>query len=239
MAISRSQLLKELLPGLNALFGLEYSKYGDEHAEIYETETSDRSFEEETKLSGFGSAPTKSEGASIEYDTAQEAFTARYTHETVAMGFAITEEAIEDNLYDSLSARYTKALARAMAYSKQVKAASLLNGAFDGDTYGDGKVLCATDHPLVSGGTNSNRPTVGADLNETSLEAAVIQIGQWTDERGLKIATQPKKLIIPSDLQFVATRLLETEVVLVRLTMTSMLYRTTVRFRADTLSTIT
>ena len=211
MAISRSQLLKELLPRLNALFGLEYSKYGDEHAEIYETETSDRSFEEETKLSGFGSAPTKSEGASIEYDTAQEAFTARYTHETVAMGFAITEEAIEDNLYDSLSARYTKALARAMAYTKQVKAASLLNGAFSGTTYGDGSFLCATDHALVNGGTNSNRPTVGADLNETSLEAAVIQIGQWTDERGLKIATQPKKLIIPSDLQFVATRLLETE----------------------------
>ena len=211
MAISRSQLLKELLPGLNALFGLEYSKYGDEHAEIYETETSDRSFEEETKLSGFGAAPTKSEGGAIEYDNAQEAFTARYTHETVAMGFAITEEAIEDNLYDSLSARYTKALARAMAYSKQVKAASLLNGAFSGTTYGDGQTLCSTAHPLVSGGANSNRPTVGADLNETSLEAAVIQIGQWTDERGLKIATQPKKLIIPSDLQFVATRLLETE----------------------------
>jgi hypothetical protein len=211
MAISRSQLLKELLPGLNALFGLEYSKYGEEHKEIYETETSDRSFEEETKLSGFGTAPTKSEGAAIEYDTAQEAFTARYTHETVAMGFAITEEAIEDNLYDSLSARYTKALARAMAYTKQVKAASLLNGAFSGTTYGDGSFLCATDHALVNGGTNSNRPTVGADLNETSLEAAVIQIGQWTDERGLKIAAQPKKLIIPSDLQFVATRLLETE----------------------------
>ena len=220
MAISRSQLLKELLPGLNALFGLEYSKYGEEHKEIYETETSDRSFEEETKLSGFGAAPTKSEGAAIEYDNAQEAFTARYTHETVAMGFAITEEAIEDNLYDSLSARYTKALARAMAYSKQVKAASLLNGAFSGTTYGDGRVLCTTSgdgvtggdgHPLVSGGSNGNRPTVGADLNETSLEAAVIQIGQWTDERGLKIATQPKKLIIPSDLQFVATRLLETE----------------------------
>ena len=211
MAISRSQLLKELLPGLNALFGLEYSKYGDEHAEIYETETSDRSFEEETKLSGFGAAPTKSEGGAIEYDNAQEAFTARYTHETVAMGFAITEEAIEDNLYDSLSARYTKALARAMAYTKQVKAASLLNGAFTGTTYGDGSTLCATDHALVNGGSNSNRPTVGADLNETSLEAAVIQIGQWTDERGLKIATQPKKLIIPSDLQFVATRLLETE----------------------------
>jgi len=211
MAISRSQLLKELLPGLNALFGLEYSKYGDEHAEIYETETSDRSFEEETKLSGFGAAPTKSEGGAIEYDNAQEAFTARYTHETVAMGFAITEEAIEDNLYDSLSARYTKALARAMAYTKQVKAASLLNGAFSGTTYGDGQTLCSTAHPLVSGGANSNRPAVGADLNETSLEAAVIQIGQWTDERGLKIATQPKKLIIPSDLQFVATRLLETE----------------------------
>jgi hypothetical protein len=211
MAISRSQLLKELLPGLNALFGLEYSKYGEEHKEIFETETSDRSFEEETKLSGFGAAPVKQEGGAIEYDAAQEAFTARYTHETVAMGFAITEEAIEDNLYDSLSARYTKALARAMAYTKQVKAASLLNGAFSGTTYGDGSTLCATDHALVNGGSNSNRPTVGADLNETSLEAAVIQIGQWTDERGLKIATQPKKLIIPSDLQFVATRLLETE----------------------------
>ena len=211
MAISRAQLLKELLPGLNALFGMEYAKYGEEHKEIFESETSDRSFEEETKLSGFGSAPTKSEGSAIEYDNAQEAFTARYTHETVAMGFAITEEAIEDNLYDSLSARYTKALARAMAYTKQVKAATVLNNAFATTTYGDGKVLCATDHPLVSGGTNSNRPTVASDLNETSLEAAVIQIGQWTDERGLKIATQPKKLIIPSDLQFVATRLLETE----------------------------
>jgi hypothetical protein len=212
MAISRSQLLKELLPGLNALFGLEYSKYGEEHKEIYETETSDRSFEEETKLSGFGAAPVKQEGGAIEYDAAQEAFTARYTHETVAMGFAITEEAIEDNLYDSLSARYTKALARAMAYSKQVKAASVLNNAFAaGTTYGDGKSLCATDHPLVSGGTNSNTPTVASDLNETSLEAAVIQIGQWTDERGLLIAAQPKKLIIPTNLQFVATRLLETE----------------------------
>ena len=212
MAISRSQLLKELLPGLNALFGLEYSKYGEEHKEIFETETSDRSFEEETKLSGFGAAPVKSEGGAIEYDNAQEAFTARYTHETVAMGFSITEEAIEDNLYDSLSARYTKALARAMAYTKQVKGASVLNNAFAaGTTYGDGKSLCATDHPLVSGGTNSNRPTVASDLNETSLEAAVIQIAQWTDERGLLIAAQPKKLIIPSNLQFVATRLLETE----------------------------
>jgi hypothetical protein len=212
MAISRSQLLKELLPGLNALFGLEYAKYGEEHKEIYEQETSDRSFEEETKLSGFGAAPTKSEGAAIEYDNAQEAFTARYTHETVAMGFALTEEAIEDNLYDSLSARYTKALARAMAYTKQVKAAAILNNAFDsGTTYGDGKELCATDHPLVSGGTNSNEPSTATDLNETSLEAHVIQIANWTDERGLLIAAKPKKLIIPPNLQFVATRLLETE----------------------------
>ena len=213
MAISRAQLLKELLPGLNALFGLEYAKYGEEHKEIYEAETSDRSFEEETKLSGFGSAPVKNEGAAITYDTAQEAFTARYTHETIAMGFSVTEEAIEDNLYDSLSARYTKALARAMAYTKQVKAAAILNTAFTGSgnpTYGDGKVLIATDHPLVSGGSNSN--SGGAvDLNETSLENAVIQIGKWTDERGLKIAARPKKMIIPSDLQFVATRLLETE----------------------------
>ena len=213
MAISRAQLLKELLPGLNALFGMEYAKYGEEHAEIYETESSDRSFEEETKLSGFSAAPVEDEGAAIEYDNAQEAWTARYTHETIAMGFSITEEAIEDNLYDSLSARYTKALARAMAYTKQVKAASVLNNAFSGSgvTYGDGKVLCATDHPLVSGGTNSNTPAVAADLNETSLEAAVIQIAGWTDERGLLIAAMPRKLIIPSNLQFVATRLLETE----------------------------
>jgi hypothetical protein len=211
MAISRSQLLKELLPGLNALFGLEYAKYTEEHKEIFETETSDRSFEEETKLSGFGSAPTKAEGSAIEYDNAQEAFTARYTHETIAMGFSVTEEAIEDNLYDSLSARYTKALARAMAYTKQVKAADILNNAFDTSvTYGDAVSLVNTSHPLVSGGENSN--TGGnVDLNETSLEAAVIQIGKWTDERGLKIAARPKKLIIPSDLQFVATRLLETE----------------------------
>jgi hypothetical protein len=212
MAISRSQLLKELLPGLNALFGLEYNRYGEEHKEIYETETSERSFEEETKLSGFAAAPVKSEGAAIAYDNAQEAWTARYNHETIAMGFSITEEAVEDNLYDSLSSRYTKALARAMAYTKQVKSANILNTAFTGGpTYGDGKVLCATDHPLVSGGTNSNRPTTGADLNETSLEAAVIQIAAWTDERGLLIAAKPKKLIIPPALQFVATRLLETE----------------------------
>ena len=211
MAISRAQLLKELLPGLNALFGMEYAKYGEEHAEIYETESSDRSFEEEVKLSGFSAAPVKNEGAAIEYDSAQEAWTARYTHETIAMGFSITEEAMEDNLYDSLSSRYTKALARAMAYTKQVKAAAVLNSAFSGTTYGDGKVLCATDHPLVSGGTNSNRPAVAADLNETSLEAAVIQIAGWTDERGLLIAAKPRKLIVPPALQFVATRLLDTE----------------------------
>jgi hypothetical protein len=212
MAISRAQLLKELLPGLNALFGLEYKKYGEEHKEIFETETSERSFEEETKLSGFSAAPVKNEGSALQYDNAQEAWTARYVHETIAMGFSLTEEAIEDNLYDSLSARYTKALARAMAYTKQVKAAAILNTAFaGGPTYGDGQVLCSTAHPLVSGGTNSNRPTVAADLNETSLEAAVIQIAGWTDERGLLIAAQPKKLVVPPSLQFVATRLLETE----------------------------
>jgi hypothetical protein len=212
MAISRAQLLKELLPGLNALFGLEYAKYGEEHKEIFESESSDRSFEEETKLSGFSAAPVKDEGSAIEYDNAQEAFTARYNHETIAMGFSITEEAIEDNLYDSLSSRYTKALARAMAYTKQVKAASILNNAFDsGTTYGDGVELCSTAHPLVSGGTNSNEPSTAADLNETSLEAAIIQIAGWTDERGLLIAAKPKKLIIPADLQFVATRLLQSE----------------------------
>jgi len=212
MAISRAQLLKELLPGLNALFGLEYAKYGEEHKEIYETETSERSFEEETKLSGFAAAPVKNEGSSIAYDNAQEAFTARYTHETIAMGFAITEEAVEDNLYDSLSSRYTKALARGMAYTKQVKAAFVLNNAFTGGpTYGDGVTLCNTAHPLVSGGTNSNTPSTASDLNETSLENAVIQIAAWTDERSLLIAAKPKKLVIPPALQFVATRLLETE----------------------------
>jgi len=212
MAISRAQLLKELLPGLNALFGLEYARYGEEHKEIYETETSERSFEEETKLSGFSAAPVKNEGSAIAYDNAQEAWTARYTHETIAMGFSITEEAIDDNLYDSLSSRYTKALARAMAYTKQVKAANVLNNAFNtGVTYGDGVSLCNTAHPLISGGTNSNRPTTGADLNETSLENAVIQIAAWTDERGLLIAAKPKKLVVPPALMFVATRLLETE----------------------------
>jgi hypothetical protein len=211
MAISRAQLLKELLPGLNALFGMEYARYGEEHKEIYETESSERSFEEETKLSGFSAAPVKNEGAAIAYDNAQEAWTARYNHETIAMGFSITEEAMEDNLYDSLSARYTKALARAMAYTKQVKAAAVLNNGFSSQvTYGDGKSLFATDHPLVSGGTNSNRPATGADLNETSLENAVIQIAGWTDERGLLIAAKPKKLIVPPSLMFTATRLLET-----------------------------
>jgi len=212
MAISRAQLLKELLPGLNALFGMEYKRYGEEHKEIYETETSERSFEEETKLSGFTAAPVKNEGSAIRYDNAQEAWTARYNHETIAMGFSITEEAMEDNLYDSLSSRYTKALARAMAYTKQVKAAAILNNGFSSAfTYGDGVSLFSTAHPLVSGGVNSNTFTTPADLNETSLEAAVIQIAGWTDERGLLIAAKPKKLIVPPNLQFVATRLLETE----------------------------
>ena len=213
MAISRAQLLKELLPGLNALFGLEYARYGEEHKELYETETSERSFEEETKLSGFSAAPVKNEGQAIAYDNAQEAWTTRYNHETIALGFSITEEAVEDNLYDSLSARYTKGLARAMAYTKQVKAAAVINNGFTNSSQyygGDGVPLFSTAHPLVGGGTNSNRPTTGADLNETSLEAAVIQIAAWTDERGLLIAAKPKKLIVPPALQFVATRLLET-----------------------------
>jgi hypothetical protein len=212
MAISRAQLLKELLPGLNALFGLEYARYGEEHKEIYETETSERSFEEETKLSGFSAAPVKNEGSAIAYDNAQEAWTARYNHETIALGFSLTEEAIEDNLYDSLSARYTKGLARAMAYTKQVKAAAVINNGFSA-AYpgGDGVALFSTSHPLINGSTNGNTPTVAADLNETSLENAVIQIAAWTDERGLLIAAKPKKLIVPPALQFVATRLLETE----------------------------
>jgi hypothetical protein len=212
MAISRAQLLKELLPGLNALFGLEYKTYGEQHKEIFDTETSERSFEEETKLSGFSAAPVKNEGSAIAYDNGQEAWTARYNHETIALGFSLTEEAIEDNLYDTLSSRYTKALARAMAYTKQTKAAAILNNGFS-SSYpgGDGVALFSTAHPLVSGGTNSNTPSTAADLNETSLEAAVIQIAQWTDERGLLIAAKPRKLIVPPSLQFVATRLLETE----------------------------
>jgi hypothetical protein len=214
MAISRAQLLKELLPGLNALFGLQYATYDQEHKEIYETETSERSFEEETKLSGFSAAPVKNEGSAISYDNAQEAWTARYNHETIALGFSLTEEAIEDNLYDSLSARYTKALARAMAYTKQVKAAAVLNNGFTNSAAyygGDGVPLFSASHPLITGGVNSNIPTTAADLNETSLEAAVIQISLWTDERGLLIASKPKKLVVPTSLQFVATRLLETE----------------------------
>jgi hypothetical protein len=212
MAISRAQLLKELLPGLNALFGLEYARYGEEHKEIYETETSERSFEEETKLSGFSAAPVKNEGSAIRYDNGQEAWTARYNHETIAMGFSLTEEAIEDNLYDSLSARYTKALARSMAYTKQVKAAAVINNGFSSSyAGGDGQALFSTAHPLVSGGTNSNTQSTMTDLNETSLEAAVIQIAGWTDERGLLIAAKPRKLIVPPNLMFVATRLLETE----------------------------
>lgn len=214
MAISRAQLLKELLPGLNALFGLEYKRYGEEHKELYETETSERSFEEETKLSGFSAAPVKSEGNAIAYDNGQEAWTARFNHQTIALGFSITEEAVEDNLYDALSSRYTKALARAMSYTKQVKAADILNSGFTGSgnpTYGDGKVLFATDHPLVSGGTNSNTQATPADLNETTLEAAVIQIAAWKDERNLLIAAKPRKLVVPPSLQFVAERLLKTE----------------------------
>ena len=219
MAITRSQLLKELLPGLNALFGMEYNQYAEQHKEIFDTEKSERSFEEETKLSGFGAAPVKAEGQALSYDNAQEAFTSRYVHETIALGFSITEEAIEDNLYDSLSARYTKALARGMAYTKQVKAASILNNGFSQNFLGGDSVSLfgingagtRTGHPLVGGGFNFNNPATGVDLNETSLEAAVIQISQWTDERGLLIAAKPKKLIVPPQLMFVAERLLKTE----------------------------
>jgi len=219
MAISRAQLLKELLPGLNALFGMEYARYGEEHKEIYETEKSERSFEEETKLAGFGAAPVKNEGSAIAYDNAQEAFTARYNHETIALGFSITEEAVEDNLYDSLSARYTKSLARAMAYTKQVKAASVINNGFSGSYLGgDGVSLFGVSsggsrvgHPLINGSVNYNSPTTAVDLNETSLENAVIQIAAWTDERGLLIAAKPVKMVIPPALMFTAKRLLDTE----------------------------
>lgn len=212
MAISRAQLFKELLPGLNALFGLEYKKYPQEWTAIFEVESSERNFEEETKLSGFGTAPVKDEGSAIVYDTAGEAWTARYTHETIAYGFSITEEAVEDNLYDSLSARYTKALARGMANTKEVKGANILNNAFDTNfTYGDGAVLCATTHSLVNGGSNANRPTTDVDLSELALENACITIAGWTDERGLLIAAKPKTLIIPVNLMFEATRILESE----------------------------
>ena len=213
MAISRAQMLKELLPGINALFGLEYAKYEGEDAEIYETESSERSFEEEVALAGFDAAPVKNEGSAISYDNAQETFTARYNHETIAMGFAITEEAMEDNLYDSLSARYTKALARAMAYTKQTKAAYPLNNGQSTGSYqsGDGVTLFNTAHPLASGGTNSNTPSTATDLNETSLESAVIQIAKWTDQRGLLIAARPRRIIVPPDLMFVASRILDSE----------------------------
>lgn len=210
MAITRAQLQKELVPGLNALFGLEYKRYSEEHKQIFKTETSDRAYEEEVKLSGFGMAPVKPEGESIQFDEAQEVYTARYHHETIALAFAITEEAIEDNLYDSLGARYTKALARSMAQTKQVKAASVLNNAFN-PLYlgGDGVSLVSGSHPLSGAGFNSNAGT--ADLNEASLEAAVTQMAAWVDERGLMIAVQPEKLIVPPALAFTAARLLESE----------------------------
>jgi len=210
MAISRAQLAKELEPGLNALFGLEYNRYENQHAEIFDTEASDRAFEEEVMLSGFGAAPTKTEGSSISYDDAQEAYTSRYTHETVALGFSITEEAVEDNLYDRLSSRYTRALARAMAHTKQVKAASILNNAFTAGASagGDGVALCDASHPLTNGGTFNNEPATAADLNETSLEDALISIAGFVDERGLIIALRGTKLIIPRQLQFVAERLM-------------------------------
>ena len=210
MAISRAQLAKELEPGLNALFGMEYDRYDAEHAEIYDTESSDRAFEEEVMLSGFGNAPTKAEGAGVNFDSANEVYTARYTHETIALAFALTQEAMEDNLYDRLGARYTRALARSMAHSKQVKAAATLNNAFSSSfTGGDGKELCATDHPLGGGGTFRNEPSTAADLNETSLENALIDISTFVDERNMIIALRGMKLIIPPQLQFIADRLLE------------------------------
>jgi hypothetical protein len=210
MAISRAQLAKELEPGLNALFGLEYARYDDESREIYETESSERAFEEEVMLSGFGAAPVKSEGTAVSFDDAGEAYTARYTHETIALAFSITEEAIEDNLYDRLASRYTKALARSMANTKQVKGAATLNNAFDSTfTGGDGIELCATDHPLVSGNTLRNEPSTASDLNETSLENALIDIAAFVDERGLKVSVRGLKLVVPPALQFVSDRLLE------------------------------
>ena len=210
MAINRAQLVKELEPGLNALFGLEYSNYENEHAEIFSVESSDRAFEEEVMLSGFGEAAVKGEGASITYDDAQEVYTSRYSHETIALAFALTEEAIEDNLYDKLASRYTKALARSMAVTKQIKAASVLNNAFSSSfPGGDGKELCATDHPTLSGADLRNELSVAADLSETSLEQALIDIAAFTDERGLKIAVRGMKLIIPKELQFTADRIMK------------------------------
>ena len=212
MAINRAQLVKELVPGLHALFGLEYERYAPEHEEIFDTETSERAFEEEVMLAGFGEAPVKFEGSGVSYDTAQESFTARYSHETIALAFSLTEEAIEDNLYDTLSSRYTRALARSMMQTKQIKAANVLNNAFSNSFLGgDGKELCATDHPTVGNQDQSNELATAADLNETSLEQALIDIAAFEDERGLKINAQARKLIIPSALQFVADRLLETQ----------------------------
>ena len=209
MAINRAQLAKELEPGLNALFGMEYARYDNEHAEIFDQETSDRAFEEEVMIVGFGNAPVKPEGEGVAFDNANEGFTARYEHETVALAFALTEEAVEDNLYDRLGSRYTKALARSMANTKQIKAAGILNNAFSSSfNGGDGKPLVATDHPLTGGGTGANRAATFADLNETSLEDALIRISTQVDDRGLAIALQGTKLIIPPQLQFVADRLL-------------------------------
>jgi len=209
MAISRAQLTKELEPGLNALFGLEYKNYENEHLEIYDIESSDRAFEEEVMLSGFATAPVKTEGSGVFYDQAQEVFTARYTHETIALAFSLTEEAVEDNLYDRLSARYTKALARSMAQTKQIKGAAVLNGAFTTSIGGDGQPLCSTAHPTLGGPNGSNRLAVDADLSETSLEQALIDIAAFTDERGLKIAMQGLKLIIPKELMFTADRIMK------------------------------
>ena len=210
MAISRAQLVKELEPGLNALFGMEYDRYDAQHAEIYDTESSDRAFEEEVMRVGFGNAQTKAEGAGVSFDSASEAFTARYNHETIALAFALTEEAMEDNLYDRLGARYTRALARSMSHTKQVKAAAILNNAFDSNfAGGDGKELCATDHPLAGGGTFRNELATAADLNETSLENSLIDISTFVDERNMIIALRGTKLIVPTQLQFVADRLLE------------------------------
>jgi hypothetical protein len=209
MAISRAQLVKELEPGLNALFGLEYKNYENQHTEIYSVESSDRAFEEEVMESGFGEAPVKSEGAGVSYDQAQEVYTARYTHETIALAFSLTEEAVEDNLYDKLSGRYTRALARSMAQTKQIKAAAVLNGAFTTAIGGDGKPLCADDHPTLNGPLLRNELSVAADLSETSLEQALIDIAAFTDERGLKIAVQGLKLIIPKELMFTADRIMK------------------------------
>ena len=210
--ISRSQLVKELEPGLHALFGLEYKRWEREHAEIFTEETSERAFEEETLITGFGAAPTKSEGASVEFDSAAEQWTARYVHETIALAFAITEEAVEDNLYDTLSRRYTAALARSMAYTKQVKAANVLNNAFSSSfPGGDGKELIATDHPTVQAGTQSNEPSTAADLSESSLENAIISIGGFADDRNIPVAVQARKLVIPKELAFTAQRILKSE----------------------------